>query len=199
MQKTLYNRAVESDNVKIDLQKFDVLITDESHRAGASDYSAVLQMITAPVRIMVSGTPLDNDDKVKNMITVGLSGPVLYKVANKEVIEKGKSQKPKIKIFLNRHKPPHSLLRYRDELEKYVFFSQYRNEMIRDLVEERKGNKILIAYNEIEHGEEIKRYLDLLPYKVEITNSNGEEHHAGLPTGNKEPYIGLVNYVDSLK
>lgn len=30
-------------------------------------------------------------------------------------------------------------------------------------------------------------------------DSNGEEHHAGLPTGNKEPYIGLVNYVDSLK
>lgn len=30
-------------------------------------------------------------------------------------------------------------------------------------------------------------------------DSNGEEHHAELPTGNKEPYIGLVNYVDSLK
>lgn len=30
-------------------------------------------------------------------------------------------------------------------------------------------------------------------------DSNGEEHHAGLPTGNKEPYIGLINYVDSLK
>lgn len=30
-------------------------------------------------------------------------------------------------------------------------------------------------------------------------DSNGKEHHAGLPTGNKEPYIGLVNYVDSLK
>lgn len=30
-------------------------------------------------------------------------------------------------------------------------------------------------------------------------NSNGEEHHAGLPTGNKEPYIGLIDYVDSLK
>ena len=30
-------------------------------------------------------------------------------------------------------------------------------------------------------------------------DSNGEEHHAGLPTGNKEPYIDLVNYVDSLK
>lgn len=30
-------------------------------------------------------------------------------------------------------------------------------------------------------------------------NSNGEEHHAILPIGNKEPYIGLVNYVDSLK
>lgn len=28
---------------------------------------------------------------------------------------------------------------------------------------------------------------------------NGEEHHAGLPTGNKEPYIGLIDYVDSLK
>lgn len=30
-------------------------------------------------------------------------------------------------------------------------------------------------------------------------DSNGEEHHTGLPTGNKEPYIGLVDYVDSLK
>lgn len=30
-------------------------------------------------------------------------------------------------------------------------------------------------------------------------DSNGEEHHTGLPTGNKEPYIGLVNYVDYLK
>lgn len=30
-------------------------------------------------------------------------------------------------------------------------------------------------------------------------DSNGEEHHAGLPTGNKEPYIDLVNYVDFLK
>lgn len=30
-------------------------------------------------------------------------------------------------------------------------------------------------------------------------DSNGEEHHTGLPTGNKEPYIGLVNYVDALK
>lgn len=30
-------------------------------------------------------------------------------------------------------------------------------------------------------------------------DSNGEEHHAVLPTGNKEPYIGLIDYVDSLK
>lgn len=30
-------------------------------------------------------------------------------------------------------------------------------------------------------------------------DSNGEEHHTVLPTGNKEPYIGLVSYVDFLK
>lgn len=30
-------------------------------------------------------------------------------------------------------------------------------------------------------------------------DSNGEEHHAELPTGNKEPYIGLIYYVDFLK
>lgn len=30
-------------------------------------------------------------------------------------------------------------------------------------------------------------------------DSNGEEHQAVLPTGNKEPYIGLVSYVDFLK
>lgn len=30
-------------------------------------------------------------------------------------------------------------------------------------------------------------------------DSNGEEHHTLLPTGNKEPYIALVSYVDFLK
>lgn len=30
-------------------------------------------------------------------------------------------------------------------------------------------------------------------------NSNGEEHHTILPIGNKEPYIVLIDYVDSLK
>lgn len=30
-------------------------------------------------------------------------------------------------------------------------------------------------------------------------DSNGEEHHAELPIGNKEPYIGLIYYVDFLK
>lgn len=30
-------------------------------------------------------------------------------------------------------------------------------------------------------------------------DSNGEEHHTALPTGNKEPYIGLIYYVDFLK
>lgn len=30
-------------------------------------------------------------------------------------------------------------------------------------------------------------------------DSNGEEHHGELPTGNKEPYIGLIYYVDFLK
>lgn len=30
-------------------------------------------------------------------------------------------------------------------------------------------------------------------------DSNGEEHHTELPTGNKEPYIALISYVDFLK
>lgn len=30
-------------------------------------------------------------------------------------------------------------------------------------------------------------------------DSNGEEHHTLFPTGNIEPYIGLIDYVDSLK
>lgn len=35
--------------------------------------------------------------------------------------------------------------------------------------------------------------------KFVIVDSNGEEHHTWLPIGNIEPYIGLINYVDSLK
>lgn len=133
-------------------------------------------MIDAPVRVMVSGTPLDNADKVNNMVTVGLSGPSLYKVSNKTVIEKGYSQKPTVRIYLN-ETIPFPMCSYRTEMEVCVFNSKKRNELIRSLVEERDGNAILIAFNEIEHGDTIMKALSDLPYSIAVTSSKDPERN----------------------
>lgn len=149
MVKSLYNQAKKSNNVRKYLKEIDVLFVDESDEAGATEYSKVLQWVGAGMRILVSGTPLEAS-KVNNMIAVGLSGKVLYKITNKEVIDAGYSLVPKITI--KRNKNTGNALTYKDELEEEIHTSENRLKLIYDIVEEHSDKQIVITFIEKKHG-----------------------------------------------
>ena len=152
MSKTLYNRANNSIQMQKWLQNVDCLIVDESDEAGQEQYSKLLQMIKAPMRVFVSGTPLDGD-VINAMVQIGLSGKVLYKVSNKELIEKGVSQLPNIKILNTDIKQvENSLIDYDGELSLYIHRSRRRMKLIEDIVNKHRGEPILITFIHKEHG-----------------------------------------------
>lgn len=151
MVKTLLNKAKESMQVKKQLASVSVLLVDESDESGAADYSKLLLMVNAGMRVFMSGTPLEAS-KVNNMISLGLSGPVLHKITNRELIDLGRSQEPKIKIILNKSKDI-PFLSYQEEESRNIHTSTHRLELIGDLVEENLDKSILISFNITEHGE----------------------------------------------
>lgn len=161
MVKTLYKRSKESLNIAKELKRYELLICDECHRSSADEYSKLLQKVDAGARIFVSGTPLENEDKVKNMIIIGLSGRVLGKVTNQEMIDKGVSQRPIVK-FLYNSTPIARELDYDSEEKEVIQRSLTQAENILNLCIERRelGKLGVISFIDIEHGEFLQKYLN---------------------------------------
>lgn len=157
MVKTLLNRAKESLNIKTWLGRVGVLIVDESDEAGGNEYSTVLSWIGAGMRIFVSGTPLDGNT-ANAMVAIGLSGKVLYKITNRELIDKGVSQMPKIKVLLN-NSGFMTIPTYEGELERFIHKSEVRVERIAEILRKHSEEQILITFVHKEHGEFMYNYL----------------------------------------
>lgn len=159
MVKTLHNRMKESVNVLNDLQKFNVLFVDEAHLCGSDEYSKVLMNINAPMRVLVSGTPLDNDSDVANMIIIGTSGKVLGKITNKELFDLGVSLRPTVNVLLNKTRASRLLPSYEQEMEKFIYKSAERAHLIYEAIMQRKDKFIVIAFEDIAHGYFMMDYL----------------------------------------
>ena len=160
MVKTLSN-LIEKKSVTVlnDLARFNILVVDETHEAGAADYSYVLQHIPAGMRVFVSGTPLDSHNAINNLITVGLSGQVLARVTNQQMIDLGVSQKPLVKIKYCHTPDKRPALPYELEQELWVELSLHRATMIGDIVEEHGDKYIMISYTKKQHGYFLYDYL----------------------------------------
>lgn len=150
MVKTLLNRAKDSANVRKILKETRVLIVDESDEAGAKEYSKVLTYIGAGMRVFVSGTPLEAK-KVNNMIAVGLSGLVLGKVTNRELIDAGHSQNPIVNILFCDPKNA-GFITYEEEKRKNLHLNRDRAEMVAKLIQKHSDKNIVVSYIETAHG-----------------------------------------------
>lgn len=175
MSKTLFNRAKESTNVKMILLKMQVLIVDESDESGAKDYSKVLKYVGAGMRVFMSGTPLDSK-KVNNMISIGLSGTVLGKISNRELINMRVSANPKVKILLN-ESINKGTFSYQTELERCIHSNADRVRIIfSKIIEKHSGAQILIAFTTKSHGYFMLAELEQLTDKtIEIVHGESKD------------------------
>jgi hypothetical protein len=152
---TVYNLEVEGNNNYF----ANGVLVHNCHRSSSEEYSKLLQKVDAGARIFVSGTPLENEDKVKNMVIIGLSGRVLGKVTNQEMIDKGVSQRPIVKFLFN-NTPIARELDYDAEEKEVIQRSITQAENILNLCIERKDKKGVVSFIDIEHGEFLQKWLN---------------------------------------
>lgn len=156
------------------------VLNHNCHHAVASTYQEVLgNLPNARQRIGLSGS-IDQKDTIKWTILKGTFSDKLFKVTNKEMIDKGVSAKPLIS-FVPVMQPDNleeevekqlpvgipdkeiPLTRYRIAYDLGVKNSVYRNQLIATLANElskRGDGGILIVVNTIEHGELIQKDLE---------------------------------------
>lgn len=176
MVKTLKNQ-LDKVNIRSWLSRVDLLIVDECDEAGAKEYSEVIMAIGASMRIFMSGTPLDAAI-VNTMVSIGLSGKILGKITNKELIDKGVSQNPVIKILLNNSRKVTLDKSYGFEDENYVMFSEHRVGIIADLIEEDDTLPTVITFTKLDHGYfMLKKLEERLPFlRIGIVHGPNAEY-----------------------
>ncbi len=163
MIKTLYNRIRESVNVKKDMATFNVVAVDECHLAGSKTYQGVLKYVPAPVRLFVSGTPFDSNAIVNKMIAIGLSGPELYHITKRELMDKGVSLECKVHMHLC-HQQVAKDNNYEATIHTRIIRSARRAAIMKEIIDTYEGST-LIAVRFIEHGQLISDSLQLLGVK----------------------------------
>lgn len=168
------------------LDTVGAVICDEAHYAGAISYWNVFQYLNnARMRIGMTGT-LDKSKKIHMARIKSLMGNPIINVTNKQMIDRGVSAKPHIKMVpitqptdldaqvgaymkkngMTTGGTAGDLMAYQVTYSLGVIHNQYRNHLIAEIAYQgaKRLNKkaVLIIVNSIEHGELISKELDSL-------------------------------------
>lgn len=146
--------------------QFDFIIGDEAHTFKAKSLTAIMtKLINCDVRIGTTGT-LD-DSKVNKLVLEGLFGPTFKVISTKELIERKQLANFNIKCLVLKY--PEAVCKtvkgftYQDEMN---FLTQHegRNNFIRDLAINLKGNTLILFTYVDKHG---RILFDLIREKVD--------------------------------
>jgi superfamily II DNA or RNA helicase len=142
-------------------ERCDILFIDEFHLNKAWQCSKIVSGNKAVMRLGLSGT-IDEKNKVKMLHYVGMTGPIIASVRNKELVSLGRSAKPVIRFIEveSKHIP-----------KEFGFAKGYRlgtvknGERNRLVVDEtirylKKDYKTLITVARISHGLRLKGMLE---------------------------------------
>jgi superfamily II DNA or RNA helicase len=131
-------------------ENFDVVIGDEAHQFKSKSLVGIMtKMDNTKYRFGFTGT-LDGSQTHK-WVLEGLFGPSYKVTQTKELIEKGYLSKLQIKVLLLKHNQ-HQFDEYEEEIQ-YLITHDKRNNFIKNLSLDLKGNT-LILYSRVEtHGQ----------------------------------------------
>ena len=129
---------------------FDVAIGDEAHLFKSKSLVSIMtKMDSAKYRYGFTGT-LDGSQTHK-WVLEGLFGPSYKVTQTKELIDKGHLSKLQIRVLLMKHEAQ-KFETYEDELQ-YIIGHPKRNNFIKNLVLDLKGNSLVLFSRVATHGE----------------------------------------------
>lgn len=126
-------------------------------RKPQSQWMLLLEKVQAPYRFGMSGTPL-TEEETRDRNLVGLTGPMIGEVTNRELVDMGFSAVPKITFV--RYEGLHRKMGWDEAYRRLIVESEPRNAAIADLCWVHKGKQVLILCNWAEHALRIKRTLN---------------------------------------
>lgn len=138
----------------------DILFIDEFHINKAWQASRVVDQCAATMRFGLSGT-IDKKNRVKMLHYVGMTGPIIAEVRNKELVEKGRSAKP-IMRMVEVHAPKLETNSYAQSYREGIVHCQPRNKLVtRETIRYVKRDwRTLVTVARISHGYKLQRMLE---------------------------------------
>ena len=135
-------------------EDFDCVIVDECHGCKATSLTSIMKNChQAKYRYGFTGTLTNGgeDSKTHEWVISGLFGPAYKAVGTKELIEKGRASKLDIQCLVLKH-PPKYFETYEDEI-KYLISHDKRNNFIKNLALDCKGNTLILFARVETHGQ----------------------------------------------
>lgn len=155
------------------LATFELVIGEEAHEvSGTGFYDVMAACVNAQYRLALTATPFMKPDEEANMRLLATFGPVLVRVTEKMLIDRGILAKPYFK-FLKLAAPPKGLFRSTAFATAYVrgiVENELRNKMfcaevLRGL---RYGLNALMLVQRKDHGQILKAMLERAGVRVEF-------------------------------
>jgi superfamily II DNA or RNA helicase len=164
LASTTQTATLMAESRDLDFMEFlhncDILFFDEFHVNKATQANRVADLCSAPMRFGLSGT-IDEENKLKMMHYIGMTGPVIARISNKELVDKGRSARPHIR-FVEIKTEKLKKLSFQEAYREGIVYCKVRN---RSIVKEalRYANKnlpTLIMVSRKKHGFILKRKLE---------------------------------------
>jgi superfamily II DNA or RNA helicase len=132
--------------------RFNVVVGDEAHQFKSKSLISIMtKLCDAKYRFGFTGT-LDGSQTHK-WVLEGLFGPSYKIIKTDELMQKGHLAKLDIKVLLLKH-PPHRFEVFEDEVQ-YIINHQKRNNFIKNLAIDLKGNTLVLFARVEGHGQPI--------------------------------------------
>jgi len=167
-----YDRKV----VKELLDSIDVLIIDEGHLLAAKVFYSIIQKCNAYFRYILSATPLMRDDN-RNLMVIGATGPVIFKVGAAQLIKEKVLAEPKVEFLRVDSGVPITGESYQEIYEKGITNNKFRNSLILKKVKEHKRDQVLVLVRIIKHGKNLQTLFTKEGVKSEFIWGDDEEDH----------------------
>ena len=160
-------------------ERFEVVIGDEAHLFKSKSLIQIMTKLHhAKYRFGFTGT-LDGIE-VNKLVLEGLFGPSYKIIKTDELMKKGHVAKLDINVLLLKH-PPNKFETFEDEIQ-YIINHQKRNNFIKNLALDLKGNTLILFSRVETHGQPL--------YELINSNTIDNRHvffvHGGVDTEDRE-------------
>ena len=171
--------------------RFNVVVGDEAHQFKSKSLISIMTKLNdAKYRFGFTGT-LDGTQTHK-WVLEGLFGPSYKIIKTDELMKKGHLAKLDINVLLLKH-PPNKFENFEEEVQ-YIIGHERRNNFIKNLALDLKGNTLILFARVEKHGEPL---YELINSNNIIENRNVFFIHGGVDTEDREKVREITEQEDN--